>query len=271
MSGDDPALAAYRSTLTATGGTSWRRPAGDVAMFRQAAVALGAVPAHQAPHSAAAATAGDALHALAEKGDERALSDILRPDPRPGPVTWTVACYQLGDMTPSELVDLPSAVAAVRCLASCGNPSHVAAELLASTREGLRWTTMLRTGDRLAFQLLSTETGSDQSTGGPAGLPEALARWNERLTAWQRNPYDGLEAAPSASGLGAGPARDGATPAEGLMSIPIAEALTALHSGLEALRSAVGDATERLDRIEALLDEARSGRMASGAQTPPAR
>jgi hypothetical protein len=270
VSADDPALAAYRSTLTLTGGSSWRRPAGDVATFRQAAVTLSALPEQQATHSAPAAMAGEALRTLAEKGDERALSDILRPDPRPGAVTWTVACYQLGDMTPSELVDLPSAVAAVRCLAGCGNPSHVAAELLASTRQGLRWTAMVRTGERLSFQLLSTASGSDQSAGEPGGLAGSIALWKTRLEAWERNPYDGLDRSVPPSGLEPAAVGDGGGgPAEGLISIPVAEALTALHAGVEALRTALGDATRRLERIETLLDEIRSGAMSSRGSTTP--
>jgi uncharacterized coiled-coil protein SlyX len=61
---------------------------------------------------------------------------------------------------------------------------HVAAELVASTAQGLRWTAVLRTNDLLSFQLPGPETASDASRERPGDLSAALKRWRDRLADW---------------------------------------------------------------------------------------
>src|SRR4051795_8863149 len=69
-------------------------------------------------------------------------------------------------------------------VAACPDESHVAAELVASTAGGLRWTAVLRTNDHLAVQLPTPDTASDGSREHPGDLAAALRRWSERLTTW---------------------------------------------------------------------------------------
>src|SRR4029078_10589509 len=122
-------------------------------LFRLAGIRLNAEPPDSEGHRAAAADAGAALVglALAEADDE--LRDLLTPDPNDHNVVWTVACYQIGDLTPSALRDFPDPVEAVAVVAACPDETHVAAELVASTAGGLRWTAVLRTNDHLSVQL----------------------------------------------------------------------------------------------------------------------
>jgi hypothetical protein len=69
-------------------------------------------------------------------------------------------------------------------VAACPDEAHVAAELVASTAHGLRWTAMLRTNDLLSFQLPSSDTASDASRERPSDLAAAMKRWRERLVDW---------------------------------------------------------------------------------------
>jgi hypothetical protein len=59
----------------------------------------------------------------------------------------------------------------------------VAAELVASSASGLRWTAMARTGEMLRFQLPGTSTGPDAAAGGT--LDAALDRWAGELARWE--------------------------------------------------------------------------------------
>jgi hypothetical protein len=159
-----------------------------------------------------AADAAAALVALAAAGDGDTLETVLRPDPVEGGVAWTVCCYQIGDLSPSALRDFGDAAAAVRTLGGCGDATHVAAELLASTSTGLTWTALTRLGDETAFQLLDATTGRDPSAGSgrewgsPSRRPEtprltelesARRRWDQLLAAWAVDPYVGLKPAPA--------------------------------------------------------------------------
>jgi hypothetical protein len=130
-------------------------------------------------HSTEAAAA---LVAGATAGDPR-LAQILRPDPDDaGPMTWTVACYQIGDLSPTTLRDFSHANEAVQAVARCRDGAHVAAELLASSASGLRWTAMIRTGELLHFQLPRTSTNGGAGAGGI--LDAAQDRWADALARW---------------------------------------------------------------------------------------
>ena len=130
----------------------------------------------------AAREAAQALRDLALARDEAALRRYLRPDPDQVDVTWTVACYQIGDLTPCTLKDFANPVAAVKNLANCGQASHLAAELVASTPSGTRWTAVIRTADQLNFQLPSEQSAA---TGPDSGSALAAAHWREQLIRWE--------------------------------------------------------------------------------------
>lgn len=153
-------------------------------VFRQAAVRL----ARERPQTdgawQASREAAQALVSLAKCQDATALHRYLRPDPRVVEVVWTVACYQIGDLTPCALLDFANPVAAVTTLAGCGEAGHVAAELVAATPSGIRWTAMNRTGRAVTFQLPDgrSTTGAARDRNGE--LREASQRWRERLGQW---------------------------------------------------------------------------------------
>lgn|GEM_PF-6338356 len=153
-------------------------------MFRLAAVRLSNAPSDSDAARAAAAEAGAALVGLALAEAEDELRELLTPDPADHDVVWTVACYQIGDLTPSALRDFSDPVEAVATVAACPDESHVAAELVVSTAGGLRWTAVLRTNDNLAVQLPTPDTASDGSRERPGDLAAALRRWRERLGEW---------------------------------------------------------------------------------------
>ncbi len=155
--------------------------------FAEAVEVLETVDVDSDAGRGAARRAADALVALAEQGASADLAAILTPAPDAPSVVWTVACYQIGDLTPSALQDFSEPVAAVTTLCGCPDPSHVAAELLASTEAGLRWAALVRTGERIEFQrppLGMTGTGTP-----PA---DAAARWRAHLDAWADASDDSL-------------------------------------------------------------------------------
>jgi hypothetical protein len=152
--------------------------------FRLAAVRLSDEPPDSDAHRAAATEAASLLVGLALADASDDLRRLLTPDPAATEVIWTVACYQIGDLTPSAIRDFPDPVDAIATVAACSEESHVAAELVASTAQGLRWTAVLRTNDLLSFQLPSADTASDASRERPGDLSAALKRWRERLADW---------------------------------------------------------------------------------------
>src|SRR5436853_7653043 len=79
--------------------------------FRRAAVVL-----HDTGDAAAARDAAEALVALALAEREDALRAVLTPDPVDVHVTWSVACYRIGDLAPSGLRDFSDPVSAVAVL-----------------------------------------------------------------------------------------------------------------------------------------------------------
>jgi hypothetical protein len=159
-------------------------------VLRQAIVDLAAHSADEAGDRAERAGlaegAARAAVVLADAGDADGLGEIMRPDPDDAGVTWTVACYQIGDLTPSALRDFADPVEAVQTLSGCGEASHIAAELVASSAAGLRWTVMERAGAVLRLHLPDIETGSAGPSGRRRSAVEAAAgrTWAARLAAW---------------------------------------------------------------------------------------
>ena len=94
-----------------------RPPGGHESLvrFRGAVVRLSGVPRGQLNGAAEATEAASALLEMAAAGDEAGLREVLRPDPERTDVTWTVACYRIGDLTPSELRDFSASRAGLRC------------------------------------------------------------------------------------------------------------------------------------------------------------
>lgn len=180
---------------------------------------------------AAAMVAARALVVLAESEDGHELGSLLRPDPTTPATSWTVACYRIGDLVPTAMRDFSDPGAAVRTLMDCGDPDHVAGELVASDATGLHWTALVRTGRDARFQLLgaswseepvrgsSVPRGPDRpdrrrdgagaaggelleiqgdalgAVGGPAGRAQQLGvaqrAWALRLAAWSAEQVPG--------------------------------------------------------------------------------
>jgi hypothetical protein len=120
---------------------------------------------------------------LAEATDE--LRRLLTPDPADLDVTWSVEFFEIGDLTPSATREFVDPVEALAAVADCADETHAAAELVASTVRGLRWTAISRTHERVLFQLpgrdtvvtTSAEALGDAATG-------AMRRWRKRLADW---------------------------------------------------------------------------------------
>ncbi len=171
----------------------------NVESFRRAALALLADPSESDAARQHSTEAAAALVAMAAEADPR-LARILRPDPDGGgPVIWTVACYQIGDLSPTALKDFADVDGAVQALAHCEERAHVAAELLASSASGRSWTAMMRTGEMVRFQLPGADTGmgTGAGAGGTLGgaLGPAAARWAEEASRWTAEapePVDGF-------------------------------------------------------------------------------
>lgn len=145
-----------------------------------------------------------ALLALAAGGHEAELATYLAPDPSEDTVTWTVVCYQLGDLSPSAIRDFADAADALATLARCDDHSHRAAELISSTQRGLHWTALVRTGEQLAFQLPDDDT---LRSGQVDQVRDATARWASQLQRWADGAEPELpvvpEPRPTALALGA--------------------------------------------------------------------
>jgi hypothetical protein len=152
--------------------------------FKMAAVQLAAEEMNSEGRHIASRLAAESLVSLALAEDESSLRSFLSPDPTNEHVTWTVACYQIGDLTPTALRDFADPVEAVALLAACPEENHVAGELLSSTSHGLRWTAMTRINDDLGFQLPDADTASDASREHSTELFDALQRWRQQLLIW---------------------------------------------------------------------------------------
>jgi hypothetical protein len=143
-----------------------------------------------------AADAARLLMGLALSNATDELGELLMPDPAIPENKWTVACYEMGGLTPVAVRDFDDPVEALVTVSACPDEAHVAAELVASNESGLRWTAVWRTDDHVSFQLPSPETaeGGEEATdeeadeieeGEPSEkLLEALSRWSARLSEW---------------------------------------------------------------------------------------
>jgi hypothetical protein len=209
------------------------------AAFFEAALGLANGPGEEATRRPLAEAAGRALVRLAELGASRALLEVLTPDPAEQALTYTVACYQIGDVVPCELRDFAHPAHAVRALARCEHSSHVAAELLASTSAGLRRSVLARTGELVCFRPpeASWICGPD-----PERAAAALARWSARLQRWSTRANSGPM----------GDARAERDPKEGFETTlsHLAEALVRLGENLQAQGALIGEVERRLEAIE---------------------
>ncbi|HET9690101.1 MAG TPA: hypothetical protein VFP61_03040 [Acidimicrobiales bacterium] len=196
----DVTLAGRDRVATVAPATRPAPPAGlrrheEASAFRLAAAIAAAVGPESDEGRKAAGDAGAHLLALAASGDARSLGEVLRPDPERPADTFTIACYQIGDLSPSALRDFVDPVEALSLLGRCADPSHVAAELVVSNDDGLRWTAATRTGEQVRFQL--PPTGSADP-----GHPAASARWDDRLVSWAADPEQEPAAPPTARATG---------------------------------------------------------------------
>ncbi|MCU4186038.1 hypothetical protein K6U06_16840 [Acidiferrimicrobium sp. IK] len=226
----------------------------DVVAFREAVVALAAsIPdSDDARHHAA--DAGRRLVVLGDAGDADALRLLLRPDPSVPAVAWTVACYQIGDLTPSALRDFADPVEAVTTLVHCGEASHLAAELVASTDDGLRWTSVIRTGDLLRFQLLGSATCVADAQG--TRLAAAEREWEAQLLRWavgdEPAPED-VPGLPAVAVAASGEAQ--AAPAPNVLEALVEQVLSTLRTAERPPEPPAPEILDRLAAIEGRLDD----------------
>jgi hypothetical protein len=156
--------------------------------FRTTAAELDGVELDAEARRPAAADAARLLVGLALGGASDELGELLVPDPAVSENRWTVACYEIGGLTPVAIREFDDPIEALVTVAACPDEEHVAAELVASNEQGLRWTAVWRTADHVSFQLPSTETAEtaeETEEGECSGdLLDALGRWKVRLAEW---------------------------------------------------------------------------------------
>jgi hypothetical protein len=253
---EDLVITMLRTQVAPAQERTWWPAGGGAARFRQAAAALADVPDATSAGSPHARDAAEALLHLARAGQDETLGTLLRPDPLRRETTWTVACYRIGDLVPSELRDFASAAEAVLNLASCADPSHVAAELVASTPGGVRWTAVYRTGRTLIFQLPSREPGGEAPDPGPGGGPEAAAHWLDRLRHWRADPEaDDADPVVPATGVPATDVPSADVPASDGVPAEVVDRLGELERRVDESGRAWEVCAARLERIERLLAE----------------
>lgn len=200
--------------------------------FRQAAVALALADEPSELHQSQARECASSLLELASGGAESTLTEILRPDPADTHGTWTVACYQIGDLSPSSLRDFSEAAPAVLHLAECETAAHVAAELIATNNAGVRWTALVRTGPNISYQPLGRASAT---AGSPEDLSAARHRWEDQLLSWASQPEETVEQPVS-------------LPAP--VTQPNVASVTVLGGSDPALGVAVGQVLETVRRID---------------------
>lgn len=238
------------------------------------------------------AEAARALVALADAGDEDALRRYLRPDPDCTAVSWTVACYRIGDLVPHVMRDFTDPVAAVTTLAGCGEPEHMAAELVASTPRGLCWVALARAGDQLRFQLfgehsvLSRPGRHALSEDERAAVRTAAARWAAVLASWYRRqgalglgaegpggplPDDALAGLEELAGLES--LRELESPGElgELRELSDREVLAGVAATLERLTDTVAGIAASVERLEQTVAALAASSAQRGRRTPVPR
>jgi hypothetical protein len=242
-----------RAARPSHGEAAMARPAGErpdyVRAYCAAAAALSQATGRDEELAASAAAAG-ALVCLAALDAHGALAAALRPDPDYAEVTWTVACYQIGDLVPCAIHDFRNAAAAVRALAACPEPSHVAAELIASTDTGLRWSALVRAGERLTYHSPSPESASCASDDSANLLGVALENWTRRLASWSARAAGAEDLGSDAEATAPAPtAEEGtATTASGVL----AAVLSGVESISAQLHAGEGGTEETHRRLEAI-------------------
>jgi hypothetical protein len=156
--------------------------------FRTAAAQLGGLDVDSSARPPAATEAAQLLVGLALAGSSDELGELLVPDPEVSENRWTVACYEMGDLTPVSIQDFEDPVEAVVMVAACRDQAHVAAELVASNEHGLRWTAVWRTDGQVSFQLPTADTAEADEEAvvddGSHDLIGALGRWRARVAEW---------------------------------------------------------------------------------------
>jgi len=216
--------------------------------FRTAAVRLDETELDNDSRAVVAADAARFLVGLALGGGAGELAELLIADPAVSINTWTVACYEIGGLTPVSVREFDDAGEAVVTVSMCSDEAHVAAELVASNDDGLRWTAMWRTDDHVSFQLPTLDTAEaderlDEHAVGHDPLG-ALNRWRIRLAEWS-----GREASPAPL-----PPTTASNPA------PPAVLLSPTATRFQALE-------QRLNGIESTLDELKSELQAFAVDT----
>lgn len=234
--------------------------------FRTAVVAATRAPDDGARRDALRNAAAAAI-SLATAGDAAELRSLLTPDPVNSNVTWTVACYQIGDLTPSAVRDFADAAEAVRTVAHCDDAGHVAAELVSSTSQGLRWVALVRTNTTAQLRLPDNDATSDSTGQHATELGDAQRRWRRRIAAWAEgvDPEEGIDLTAFAAGAPAAPRPSASSsPAP---SAPAPVATPADPAAIAGLREQVGSVERQLVRLDTLLtggfgnDEERAGRL----------
>lgn len=217
----------------------------SVLRFRRAAVAMALEADHAGRSQAEGRECAAALADLAVAGHEHQLAGLLRADPAAVEATWTVACYQIGDLSPSALRDFAEVTPAVLTLVACETAAHVAAELIVTNGDSVRWTALVRSGSDLVYQPLSPASATAPSEG---GLREVRNRWEDQLLLWASDPGQDLDP-PAISSVGgaqsaAPESREVADPALGAVLGQVLEAVRHLEERLpEASQPAPGQAS----------------------------
>jgi hypothetical protein len=217
--------------------------------LRRALVDLADARSEPATVEARSLAAGQAALALADVGDAVGLASILRPDPAVEPAAWTVACYEIGHLAPTALRDLSDPSEAVKLLVACPEVSHLAAELVVSTTDGLRWTALVRAGSVLRLRLPSESNASGESHLAGQSASGAEERWQAQLKAWSTESDPATEATWSPP----------ATPSIDVAVASALEAAATVHAA-EMEAAAIRHAAEMdaaATRYAAALEEAR--------------
>jgi len=217
--------------------------------FRTAAVRLDDTELDNDARPIVAADAARSLIGLALGGEANELAELLIPDPAVPTNTWTVVCYEMGGLTPVAVREFDDAVEAVLTVAGCSDETHVAAELIASNDEGVRWTAVWRTDEHVSFQLPTIDTAEvdedldDRES--ESRLVGALNRWQMQLAEWSSG--EGTPAPMPAIAASRSLRQPAALP-------PTAARFQALEQRLSGIESTLVDLSAELHRFAADAD-----------------